>query len=67
MIFLSKFLKCLLQDEDLSGSRLHSFPGLYQMRSGTSRERFRSALELEGSRESRQDMLTRLTSGFPSY
>ena len=39
----------LLQDEDHSGSRHHSFPGLCHMRSETSPERFRSGRELAGS------------------
>ena len=56
--------RCLLQDEDHSGSRPHSFPGLYSMHSGTSPERFRSGPELAGSRESRQGVLMRLVGGF---
>ena len=39
----------MLQAEDHSGSRLHSFTGLYQMCSGTSPEWNRSDLELAGS------------------
>ena len=58
---------CLLQDEDHSGSRLHSFLGLHRMRSGTSPERFRRGLELAGSEESRQDGITHLRCGFTSY
>ena len=41
--------RCLLQDEDHSGSPGHSFSGLYWMRSGTSPERFRSGFEVAGS------------------
>ena len=41
--------RCLLQDEDHSGSRPHSFPGLRHMRSGTSPERFQSGPELAAS------------------
>ena len=40
------FGRCLLQDEDHSGSRPHSFPGLPSIRSGTSPEKFRSGPEL---------------------
>ena len=39
----------LLQDEDHSGSRPHSFPGLYSMRSGTSPEWFRTGPGVVGS------------------
>ena len=39
----------LLQDEDHSGSRPHSFPGLYLMRSGWAPEWFRSHLVVVGS------------------
>ena len=39
----------LLQDDDHSGSRPHSFPGLYKMRSGTSPEWFWICPELAGS------------------
>ena len=45
----SGFERCLLQDEDHSGSRPHSFLGLSHMHSRTSLERFRSGLELTGS------------------
>ena len=37
------------QDEDHSGSRPHSFPGLYLMRSGRAPEWFRSILVVPGS------------------
>ena len=63
----SGFGRCLLQDEDQSGSRPHSFPGLFHMRSGTSPEQFQSGPELVGSLESRQDVLMRLICGFLSY
>ena len=62
--------KCLLRDEDHSGSRLHSFPGSCYLYSGTSPERFRRSPEstgLAGSWESRQDVLKRLICGFVSY
>ena len=59
--------RCLLQDEDHSGRRPHSFPGLCRMRSGTSPYRFRSGSELAGSEEGRQDGTMRLKCGFPSY
>ena len=59
--------RCLLQDEDHSGSRPHSFPGSCYMRSGTSAEQFRSGPELAGSWESHQDLITRLVWGFSSY
>ena len=39
----------LLQDEDHSGSRPHSFPGLYLMRSGWTPEWLRSHLVIVGS------------------
>ena len=38
-----------LQDEDHSGSRPHSFPGLYLMRSGRAPEWFRSSPVVAGS------------------
>ena len=66
-LVLSGSARGSLQDEDHSGSRLHLFPGLYHMRSETSPERFRSGLELAGSWERRQDGITRLICGFPSY
>ena len=39
----------LLEDEDHSGSRPHSFPGLYSMRSGRAPEWFRSGPVVAGS------------------
>ena len=59
--------RCLLQDENHSGRRPHSFPGLCQMRSGTFPERFRSSPELADSWGSRQDVITRLICGFWTY
>ena len=56
--------RCLLQVEDHSGSRSHSFPGLCYMRSGTSPECFRGSPELEGSWENRQDGTARLEMRF---
>ena len=56
--------RCLLQDEDHSASCPLSFPCFYSMRSGTSPERFRSGLEVAGSRGSHQDVLVRLVCGF---
>ena len=44
----------LLQDEDHSECRPHSFSGLCHMRSGTSPERNRSGPELAASEETRQ-------------
>ena len=43
------------QDEDHSGSRPHSFHGLYVVPSGTSPEKFRSGPKIVGSEESHQD------------
>ena len=43
-----------LQDEDQSGSRPHSFPVLYHLRSGTSPEQIRRGPELVGSGETGQ-------------
>ena len=56
--------RCPLQDEDYSGSRPHSFPGLYRMCFGTSPERFRSGPELAGSWGSCRDVLMRLVCDF---
>ena len=53
-----------LQDEDHSGSRPHSFPGLYLMRCGRAPEWFRSGPGVAGSWESRRDVLV---CGFPFY
>ena len=47
--------RCPPQNEDHSGSRPHSFPGLYPMRSGMSPERFRSGPELAIRKSSRRD------------
>ena len=59
--------RCLLQDEDHSGSYPLSFLGLCRTCSGTSPERFWSGPELVGSWESCQDVITHLISGFLSY
>ena len=45
--------RCLLQDEDHSGSRPHSFPGFPRLCSGMFPERFRNAYVSVGSREIR--------------
>ena len=45
--------RCLLQDEDHSGSRHHSFPGFPRLCSGMFPERFRNASLSVGSREIR--------------
>ena len=47
----SDFERHPLQDEDHSGSRPHSFRGLYVLCSRTPREQFRSGLELVASKE----------------
>ena len=41
----------LLQDEDQSGNRPHSFPGYYALCSGWAPERFRSVPVIAGSSE----------------
>ena len=45
--------RCLLQDEDHSGSRPHSFPGFPRLCSGMFPERFRNASVSVGSKEIR--------------
>ena len=55
------------QDEDHSGSRPHSFPGLCQMRSETYPEHFRNSPEVAGSGGSRQDVITPLICRFVSH
>ena len=72
--FLAKVLRYLagcgrgpLQDEDHSGSRPHSFPGLFSMGSERPPERPRSGPAVTGSRENRRDVLGRLVCGFPFY
>ena len=56
-----------LQDEDHPGSRPHSFPGLYLMRSGRAPEWFRSILIVAGSKENHRIALVHLECGFPFY
>ena len=58
--------RSLLQDEDHSGSRPHSFTGLCQLHSGTFPHRFRSSPELASSWGSRQDVIMRLLCSFLS-
>ena len=64
---LSGCERSFLQDDDHSGSRPHSFPGLLHMHSGKSRERIPSDPEIVGSEETRQSRIRRLKCGFPSY
>ena len=57
----------LLHDEDHSGSRPHSLPGLSQVGSGISPERIRSGFILAGSEETHKVGIEHLKSGSPSY
>ena len=56
-----------LQDEDHSGSRPHSFPGYYLMRSGWAPEWLRSTPVTTGSSESHQVVLMHQECGFLFY
>ena len=59
--------RSLLKDENHSGSRPHSFLGLYSMRSGRTPEWFRSGPLIAGSWGNRRDVLMRLVCGFLFY
>ena len=54
-----------LQDEDHSGSRPHSFPGYFSIRSGWAPEWLRSTPVAMGSSESHQVAPVHLECGFP--